>query len=109
MERDMSVQVPHFAFPFAVDGSSFALREQNSIEEIQDCVEVLILTPVGSRMVFPSYGAPEVLYTQAPANIPAIVAACNMWEKRATVVINDIIDALDEKITHIRIQITGGS
>lgn len=104
----MTVMVPHFAFPFAMSGTSYAVHEQDSVDEIQDCVEVLLLTPHGSRVVLPDYGTPEVLYSQAPANIPAILALCNQWETRAAVTLVETLDTLDQKIAHMQAQIIGG-
>ena len=105
----MTVMVPHFAFPFSVNGSSFIVREQDSVEEIQDCVTVLVLTPVGSRLVLPSYGTPETLYAQTPVDVDSILTNMNEWEPRASVVLAETLDTLDEKITYIRAQIGGMS
>jgi len=105
----MTVMVPHFAFPFHVDGSSFGVREQDTVEEIQDCVIVLILTPEGSRLVLPDYGTPELLYSQTPANVSAVLANCNKWEPRATTTLTETLTTFDEKIANIQAQITGGT
>ena len=100
--------VPHFAFPFSVNGSSFTVREQDTIGEIQDCVTVLALTPIGTRTVLPGYGVPELLYSQAPASTAAILSACNRWEPRASLDIVTSIDAFDEKMLHVAMNIAGG-
>jgi phage baseplate assembly protein W len=104
-----TVAVPHFKFPFVIDGTSFAVREQDTTGEIQDCVTVLILTPVDSRMVLPDYGTDELLYSQAPANIAAILAVCTKWEPRAAVTITETLNTLNEKIATLNMQITGGT
>ena len=104
-----TVAVPHFAFPLQMNGSTFLVREQDTTEEIQDCVLVLLLTPLGSRMVLPSYGTPEVLYSQMPPNIPAILAECNTWEQRALVDLDTTINTLDEKIVTLTASVTGGT
>jgi phage baseplate assembly protein W len=110
MVSDMTtVLVPHFKFPFTVNGSSFTVREQDTTGEIQDCVTVLLLTPTDSRMVLPDYGTPELLFSELPANIPAILANCNKWEPRATVTLTETLDAIDEKIATVQVQITGGT
>jgi len=105
----MTVMVPHFTFPFAVDGASFGVREQDSTGEIQDCVEVLLLTPIDSRMVLPDYGTPELLFSELPANIPAILANCNKWEPRAGLTLTETLNAIDEKIVSVQVQIIGGT
>ena len=97
-----TVAVPHFAFPLQMNGSTFLVREQDTTEEIQDCVLVLLLTPLGSR-------TPEVLYSQMPPNIPAILAECNTWEQRALVDLDTTINTLDEKIVTLTASVTGGT
>lgn len=100
--------ISHFSFPFTIQNGQMLTCEQDSIEEIQDCVEVLLLTPTGSRLVFPSYGTPELLFSQSPANIPAIINQCNKHEPRAILVLQETLNTLDEKISTIQAQITGG-
>jgi phage baseplate assembly protein W len=104
-----TVMVPHFTFPFHINGISFSVREQDTIGEIQDCVTVLLLTPVDSRMVLPDYGTEELLYSQAPANIPEILAACTKWEPRAMVTLTETLGTIDEKIAIMNTRIVGGT
>ena len=104
----MSVMVPHFAFPFALNCTACAVVEQDSSQDIQTCVEVCLMTPPGSRIVLMDYGVPEVLYSQAPVNIPAIIAALNKWEPRGATTISETIDTLDQKIVHMQVNTTRG-
>jgi phage baseplate assembly protein W len=105
----VNVAVPHFAFPFEPNGNAFAVREQDTSEEIQDCVLVLLLTPKGSRMVLPSYGTPEILFSQMPPNIPEIISECNQWEPRAIIDLEATLDTIDQTVVTITAAITGGS
>jgi phage baseplate assembly protein W len=104
-----SVMVPHFAFPFRLNGNSFAVIEQDTVQEVQQCVVILLLTPAGSRLVLPNYGTPETLYTQTPANVAGILARLTNWEPRASVALNQTIDTIQQMVSHIRVNVTGGT
>jgi phage baseplate assembly protein W len=108
-KSNMSVLIPHFSFPFRPDGTSFAVVEQDTPSEIQDCVQVCMLTPPGSRLVEPDYGVPEILYSQFPANIPGIIAALARWEPRASVTLDETLNTIDQKVAYLQIAISGGS
>lgn len=103
-----SVMVPHFLFPFQLNGDAFAVVEQDTPQEVQQCVEILLLTPTGSRFVLPDYGTPETLYTQMPANVAGILAKLNNWEPRAAVTLQETLDTIDEMVSYIRVNVTGG-
>lgn len=103
-----SVMVPHFLFPFQLNGDAFAVIEQDTPQEIQQCVEILLLTPTGSRLVLPDYGTPETLYTQLPVNTAAILSKLNNWEPRAQVNLQETVDTIDEMVSYIRVNVTGG-
>jgi phage baseplate assembly protein W len=104
-----SVQVPHFTFPFALNGNSFGVVEQDTIEEIQQCVEILLLTPSGSRLVLPDYGTPETLFAQMPINVPAILNKLNKWEPRAAVTLDQTLGTI-QTTASIQVNVsTGGN
>jgi phage baseplate assembly protein W len=80
-------RTPHFGFPFRLDGSSFAASEQDSADEIDDCVEAVLRTPEGSRIDVPAFGRPDGTFSQlgvAPSAEPYLVAV-EEWEPRAVV------------------------
>lgn len=103
-----SVMVPHFQFPFQLNGDSFAVIEQDTTQEVQQCVEILLLTPVNSRLVLPDYGTPETLYAQLPINVPAILAKLNNWEPRAAGDLEQTLDTIDQMVTYIQVNVAGG-
>lgn len=77
--------VPHFAAPFRVENGAVATVEQDSPEEIAQCVEAVLNTMVGSRIEAPGYGIPdETFKTQAPnPSIAVYLAAVEEAEPRA--------------------------
>lgn len=81
----MAVSTPHFRVPFAASGTSFAVVEQDSAAEIDQCVLAALRTPVGSRIEEPEYGTPDETFEQlGPAlSAESYLNAIADWEPRA--------------------------
>lgn len=101
----MTVSVPHFAFPLTFSGSTFAKVDQDSDDDLNQSVAVLILTPIGTREELPQYGVPDMLSAQQPISTAPIVAALSRWEPRASVLLSSTPDALDQKIADLLAQV----
>jgi len=97
----MATRTPHFATPFRLSGSSFAVIEQDSAEEIEDCVEVVLRTMAGSRVEVPDFGIPDETFQQLEPNPTAetYLNAISEWEPRARVLGTATIEELAERIT----------
>lgn len=83
------MSIPHLAIPFRLaDGNGPAATvEQNSIDDITQCVEVLLATELGSRVELPGYGAADQTFTQQ-FDTSLILQAVTAWEPRATVTVS---------------------
>lgn len=82
----VTLPVPHLALPFrlANDGTA-AVVAQDSLDEITQCVQVLLATPLGSREITPGYGIPDPTFQGAD---PAVITnAVAVWEPRAAVTV----------------------
>jgi phage baseplate assembly protein W len=102
------VDVPHFAFPLRLGrGGSFAVVEQDSVDDITQSVQVLLSTPVGSRIELPEYGVEALEFTTV-VDRASIVQAINDWEPRADVTVDDQLDSTDKLLRHIRVTVTSG-
>ena len=53
--------LPHWSLPPRLDGRSFAVTEQDSSDEIADCVELALRTVQGERRTLPEFGRPDFL------------------------------------------------
>jgi phage baseplate assembly protein W len=82
----LTLAVPHLAIPFRFDVSGSAVvLAQDSLDEITQCVQILLSTPLGSREVTSDYGIPDPTFVGAdPAAITVAVAT---WEPRAAVTV----------------------
>jgi phage baseplate assembly protein W len=87
-------QVPHFALPLRLDAAGrLAVLEQDSADEIAQCVAVVMATPEGSRIEVPEFGVPR--YEFRTPNAADIIAAVTEWEPRADLDI-DVVQGLGD-------------
>lgn len=98
----MMNEVPHLALPIrlSADGS-FETVDQDSLEEIAQNVEVLLLTEIGSRIEVPDYGVPSMVFA-TDINDETILALIEEWEPRASAFIKEEPDRVDELIRRVR-------
>lgn len=105
----MPVDTPKIAFGFRLqsDGARIAVHEQDSNDEIMDCVEVLLSTELGERQDVPDYGIPDMAFRQNGVDENALTAALSKWEDRAVTTIRTTEFA--NFIERLRIGVGGGS
>lgn len=76
--------IPHLLIPFALDSTgSAATVDQDTTAEVSQCVQVLLSTPTGTRIVEPAYGIPDPTFKDSNQTVAAIVAAVARYEPRA--------------------------
>lgn len=94
-------EVPHFAHPFSVSGGVIAEVEQDSVEEIEDCVEACLRTPVGTRIDEPEYGIPDEIFTQLSPNpsVEVYLNAVEEAEPRAHLIGEGAVEDMTKRIT----------
>lgn len=82
----MPVQTPHLAFPFRCENGRVAVIEQNSIQEVVQCVLACLSTPYGSRQDDPEYGIDAGLFSKQSIrqDVAPILAAVEEAEPRAS-------------------------
>jgi phage baseplate assembly protein W len=99
----MAVSTPHFAVPLRV-GRSVDVVEQDSVEEIEQCVTTILGTPVGSLIDEPELGRPDETFELLGPNPSAsqILSAIDRWEPRAAVVGEARIEELAQKTVTVR-------
>jgi phage baseplate assembly protein W len=98
---------PHLRIPFFVGATDAAeVVEQDTPDEIAQCVQVLISTTIGQRIEIPDYGVPDSTFVQeTDVQIGAIVAAVAKWEPRASVQITSVPDSLDELLRQLSVKV----
>jgi phage baseplate assembly protein W len=97
--------VPKLAFPFEVKTgrTEAAYHEQDSDEEVFDCVEVLLSTEIGEREEVPDYGVPDYVFREGGVDLEDLHAVIERWEPRALVVISE--EEFKDHVDRIRVAV----
>lgn len=103
----MATELPHFTLPFRWDigpsGTSAAVAEQESVQEIASCCEAIIRTVQGQRTTLPAFGRPELEFNTSPAWVRSVLAAALLeWEPRVESLIGAAPDPDDEELQVVR-------
>lgn len=94
--------VPHFSLPFRFTNGQAAVNEQDTIDDIADCVEAVLRTPVGSRPEHPLFGIPDQVFQQRPLDVDDIARRVEAWEPRAKVLLEEDSDRFDAAIAEVK-------
>jgi len=93
--------VPHFALPFRFVNPQAAVTEQDSIEEIADCVYAILVCPQGFRVEQLDFGLPDPTFSLGGPDLEEIRTAIETWDERAAVTLATQPEAYDELIAHV--------
>ena len=101
---------PHFDMPFRFVGStainkSVAVAEQNSFEDIGNCVETIVRTPLGFRDDAPGFGFPDLVLLEQPVVTKDVVELVQGQEPRAVILITERPDAFDQLIDRLTVEV----
>lgn len=90
--------IPHFRTPFRFAAGRASVVEQDTIDEIAQCVEVVLTTEPGTRLENSDFGTPPMVLTEAPLDVESIANAVNLWEDRAGAIVTEDQDRWDELV-----------
>lgn len=92
-------QVPHIKLPLTINPGGTAVVEQDSDEEIRQCVELILRTEVGSRIEVPEFGIEDLAFSGEPDLIEQeVLRAVREWEPRARAIAEAEIFELSAKV-----------
>jgi phage baseplate assembly protein W len=101
-----SADIPQFSFPFRLqnDGTAPVVVEQDSDDDIVDCVEVLLRTERGSREELPDYGIPDQAFKMGGADYEVLEEAISRWEPRAHAAVEhvELVDLVERVRVNVR-------
>lgn len=103
------VTIPHLDLPFRFVGSSAAVVEQDTVEEIVDCVKAIVRYSVGFRIELPTFGTPDLTFSVGGADPAVIASAVQQWEPRAGALAEADNESLDEFVSNIVLSVNGGA
>lgn len=85
----MAVLIPHFDLPFRFYGNSTAVVEQDSNEDIANCVEAILRTPSGTRDDVEQFGTDDLTFSNRPVNIDLLTSQILSQEPRAEILMRE--------------------
>jgi phage baseplate assembly protein W len=95
--------LPRLSIPLRLSGTSLATVEQDSADDVAQCVYAVAATELGSREERTEFGVTSPLFRQGGADLAEIQGAVDRWEPRATIETDqDLIDSMD----HVRIEVS---
>jgi hypothetical protein len=101
----MPVEVPHFGLPFQYVNGAPLVVEQNSDEDVANCVFAVAASEPGQFLDEPEFGTADPTFEQEPVNPRQFLQPIARWEPRAVAVAETNPDLLDEAIVNATIQI----
>lgn len=106
-----ATNVPHFAYPFtmAAQPGTGALAantvEQDSLDDILACVQMIVACPAGAWIDQPGYGVPSLVFSQTPVDPSGIARAIGRWEPRAAAAASEYPDLVDAATRHVQVTV----
>ena len=95
------MSTPHLAFPFKVEGASAAVVAQDSLNEIEQNLKVLVLTERGERLEVPEFGIYDPTF-QVDYEPKLISESAQRWDNRARVLsVSQISDMVQSVRIHV--------
>jgi phage baseplate assembly protein W len=96
------VDRPHFAFPF----TRGAYVEQDELEHVDACCQVIVRCPVGWRPERPEFGWQFPEFRSVPLDPTVVATALKRFEPRASNVrAREWADAANDAVRHLSIDV----
>jgi hypothetical protein len=99
---------PHFDLPFRFTGGTpggVPVQEQGTFEDVANCVEMIVRTPLGFRDDAPDFGFPELELLEQPILTKDVLELVQAQEPRAAVFISEMPDKLDVLIDRLTVEV----
>lgn len=100
------MSIPRFALPLRYKNGSALVNEQDSIDDIADCVYAVCSTHPGDRQELPDFGLTDPTFDQEPLPVATMQIQIEQWEPRATILINSAPDRFDFSVVNAQVNVT---
>jgi len=77
------ISLPHFDLPFRMNGSSAAVVQQDTLDDVYNCVVAAAVTDAGTRKELPDFGVLEPTFSIQPVDTEDMMARIVQHEPRA--------------------------
>lgn len=104
------IDIPHLSLPFrfeqhTTEAKHAVVTEQDSIDDIANCVEMIIKTPAGWRDDNPDFGLPDLAFKTLPIRPDTIEQLMEEQEPRVVILAREQSDALDQLTTILTVEL----
>jgi hypothetical protein len=100
------IETPRFDLPFRIGQQGAAVVEQDTLDDVANCVVVVLSCPRGWREEAPNFGVPDFAFKRQPIGTEQINSLVSSQEPRAVLVVNERPDLYDELIDRINIGVS---
>jgi phage baseplate assembly protein W len=97
------VDRPHFSYPFRLDGDKVAVVEQDTVEHVHSCENVIVRCPLGFRDERPEFGWPFPEFANIPIKVSGLEEALRTFEPRGRARAEEYADAAENAVRHISV------
>ncbi len=98
-------EAPHFSFPFRWVAGRARVVDQDSPQEIEQGVRVLMLSHVGERLEVPGFGIEDPTF-RSSLDEASIRQAASEWDERVEIAIQETPEETDAMIRHLLVQVS---
>jgi phage baseplate assembly protein W len=96
----------HFDYPFKFSPYTLHAAEvqQDSLDDIANCVQVALATELGFRVEVPSFGVPDQTFLLAPMTLETLIQSVSNWESRVNILLAQIAvpnDPINNRVSAI--------
>jgi phage baseplate assembly protein W len=100
-----AVSIPHLALPLRYQNGSAVVNEQDSLDDIADCVYAICVTNPGDRSDLPDFGLLDMAFGQQPLSATAAQTQIEQWEPRAQILIDLAPDQYDQAVVNAQVNV----
>lgn len=105
----MEPEIPHFSLPFRFERSGahgmIAMSEQDSIDDIANCVELIVRTPINWRDESPDFGIPDLTFKILPIRPETIEQLVSPLEPRVKILVREQPSRLDALVDILTVEL----
>lgn len=98
--------IPHFDIPFRLAGQHFAVVDQDTLEDVSNCVWAVLGTQVGMRLEAPTFGREDPTFQMQPVRTDLLIQAVLENEPRAVMLMQQAPDLFDSLIADVTARVS---
>lgn len=106
MDRSLVAILMHFDLPFRFLRGHAVTVDQDSLDDITNCVEAVLRTLKGQRTELPDFGLDDPAFQLQPINLQAITNAVLAQEPRASMLLDQAPDQFNYLIAKVLAQVS---